>query len=72
MMYLSGIGGRAKVDGLTGGEQAEAMEELEHLATWLVHDGDDGHALPDGEVGDAVHHVERGGAVEPASGLVQE
>ena len=42
------------------------MEELEHLATWLVHDGNDDHAIPDGEVGDAVHHVERGGTVEPA------
>ena len=70
--YLSGVGCRAKVDGLAGGEQAEAMEELEHLAARLVHHGDDGHPLPGGEAGDAAHHVVRDGAVEPAGGLVQE
>jgi hypothetical protein len=52
--------------------EAEAMEELEHLAAGLVHGGDDRDPLGPREPGDAAHDVERGGAVEPAGGLVQE
>lgn len=48
------------------------MEQLEHLAAGLVHDGHDGHALLGSEASDAAHHVKRGGAVEATGRLVQE
>ncbi len=48
------------------------MEELEHLAAWLVHDSDDCHALPGSEAYDATHDMEGGGAVEAAGGFVEE
>ncbi len=48
------------------------MEELKHLAAWLVHDGDDGHSLPSGEVRDAAHDMEGGGTVEAAGRLIEE
>lgn len=48
------------------------MEELEDLAARLVHDGDDGHALPGSEAGDSAHDMEGGSTVKAAGGLIQE
>lgn len=48
------------------------MEQLEHLAAGLVHDGHDAHSLFGSETGDAAHHVKGGSAVEAAGRLVQE
>ncbi|KAG6523718.1 hypothetical protein ZIOFF_013595 [Zingiber officinale] len=63
---------RAKEDGAAISEEAEAIEEVEHLAAGLVDGGDDRHPLTAGEARDPVDDVIGGGAVEAAGGLVEE
>ncbi|KAG6537767.1 hypothetical protein ZIOFF_002864 [Zingiber officinale] len=70
--YLGSHRSRAEEDGAAIGEEAEAIEEVEHLAVGLV-DGDDyRHPLAAGEAHDPVDDVIGGGAVEAAGGLVEE
>ena len=70
--HLGGIRDGPKEDRPAGGEQAEAMEELEDVAAGLVHGGDDRHVVAGGDAGDVAHDVVGGGAVEAAGGLVEE
>ena len=70
--HLGGIRGGPKEDRPAGGEQAEAVEELEDVAAGLVHGGDDRHAVAGGDARDVAHDVVGGGAVEAAGGLVKE
>ena len=76
-IYLVCLRSRTKINRFTSRQKAKAIKELKHFGAGLVNGsnnrpGDSAVAVPLVQCGDPPHDVERGRAVQPARGLVEE